>query len=296
VAPWRDVMRESMQPMRRATLKMAVSAFVALIASQILGYPAVGALFAALSVSLQASSGTAISKSLLILGGLLVGLAVMMMIVVPLMPILEDPGSFLVLAAIAFAPVAWLLIAGARVRNAGLFATVIVAISLFAGFRPSVDLEPPARFALDIAIGVLVVGAVDRVVWPVDARRGMWQHAAWMMREAAILYRQRDPRAVVAPNSRWRFHLYRHLVSVIQLRSERVPQPGSPAFEPKEEALRIARSTQWLVVARIEEARREMAGVAPPPSPAELAAVAARLDERAAELERRARAPAVRRV
>jgi uncharacterized membrane protein YccC len=286
---WREVLRETMQPSRRAALKLALTAFISLLVTQLLRYPPGGALFAALAVSLQISSGTAISKSLLVVGGLLVALGDLLMIIAPAMANMDDAGSFVILAAIAFAPTTWLAIAGARVRNAGLFGTVIVAVSLFAGFRPTIDLEAPTRFAVTIAIGALLASAVDRVVWPVDARRGMWQRTALMMREAAALYRERDPRMVLAPNLRSRWHLHRHLSALIQLRSERVPLPGTPCFAPEEEALRLASWTLRLVVARIEQARRELAGAIAPPSAAERNAVAAGFDAGAAELDQRAR-------
>ncbi|MCU1279923.1 MAG: hypothetical protein JWM53_3469, partial [bacterium] len=141
-----------------------------------------------------------------------------------------------------------------------------------------------------VAIGALVVGAVDRVVWPVDARRGMLQRAALMMRETAELYREPDPRVVLAPtrSSRWRVH--RHLEALVQLRCERVALPGTPWFEPEEEALRLAASTLRLLVARIDQARRELDSGAPAPgADTERAAVAARLDNQAAEVEQRYR-------
>jgi uncharacterized membrane protein YccC len=283
---WRaEVLQETMRPAHRSALKMALSAFLATITTQLLGYPAGGALFTALAVSMQVSSGTALSKSLIIVGGLALAFAVVLLIVTPAMPNLDDPGSYLVVAAIAFAPTAWLAVTGARVRNAGLLGTVIVTVSLFADFRAGVDLEAPARLALGIAIGALVVAGVDRVVWPVDARLGMWQRAAAMMRAAAALYRERDARVVLAPDLRARWRLHRHLVALVQLRSERAPLPGSPCFEPEEEALRAAGWTLRLVVARIEEAGRELEGVRAPGADAEHDAVAARLDERAAELE-----------
>jgi hypothetical protein len=50
------------------------------------------------------------------------------------------------------------------------------------------------------------------------------------------------------------------LLALVQLRSERVPLPGTPGFEPEEEALRVAVEAEHLVLARIVEARREIAG------------------------------------
>jgi uncharacterized membrane protein YccC len=281
------VLRETFRPSRKATLKLALSAFLAATVTHLLGLPSGGALFVAVNVSLQASSGTAWWKPLFVVAGLVLALAVMMLVITPLMPNLDDPGSFLVLAAIAFAPTVWLTIAGPRVRNGGFFGTVIVSISLFADFRPGVDLEAPTLFALGLAVGALVVAVVDRVVWPVDARRGMFRRAVLMKRQAAVLYRERDPRVVLSANGLARWRLHRHLNALMQLRTERVPLPGTPCFEPEEEALRLATSTQRLLVARIEEARRELRGLVAPFAEAERAAVAAQLDEQANEIEQR---------
>jgi uncharacterized membrane protein YccC len=286
--PWRLTLAETTKPARRAVLKLALSVFIATVITKLLGYAAGGAMFTALAISMQVTSGTAFSKSWLVVAGVALGLAVVLLIVVPMMPNLEDPGSFLVMAVVAFAPTAWLTVGGPRVRNAGFFGTVIVATTLFADFRAGVDLEQPAVFALTLAIGTLVIGAVDRVVWPVDARRSMLQRAALIMRESAELYRERDPRVVLAPNQSSRWRIYRHLVALVQLRGERVPLPGTPWFEPEEEALRLAATTQRLVVDRISAARRELeSGTSAPGADAERAAVAARLDARAAQLEGR---------
>ena len=287
--PWRLAFGETLRPARRAVLKLALSAFIAVVITQILGYASGGALFTALAVSMQVTSGTAFSKSLLVVAGVALGLAVVLLVVVPLMPNLDDPGSFLIMAAIAFAPTAWLTVGGPRMRNAGFFGTVIVATRLFNDFRAGIDLEAPAQFALTLAVGTLVVGVVDRVVWRVDARRAMLQRAAFVMRETAELYRERDPRVVLAPNRSSRWRIYRHVVALVQLRGERVPLPGTPWFEPEEEALRLAAATERLVVERIAAARRELeSGSAASEAEARFA-VAARLEARAAEIEARAR-------
>jgi uncharacterized membrane protein YccC len=285
---WQDVRRETMQPARRDVLKLMLSVFLAAIALHLVGFPAGTALFAALALSQAASSGTSMWKSLMVIGGVLLGLAVVMLVVAPAMASVDDPGSYLLLAAAGFAPTIWLYIAGARVRSAGLFGTVVVTSSLFGDFRPGVDLEASARTAFTVGGGALIVGVIGRVVWPVDPRRGMWRRAALLLREAAALEREADPCAVLAPNLRARWHLHRHLLALVQLRAERVPMPGRPCFEEEEAALRVAAETVRRVVLRIDEARRERAGEPAPRSQAERSAVARRLEEQAAELDRRA--------
>jgi uncharacterized membrane protein YccC len=259
-APWRAALNESAAPMLRAAIKTGLAAFLAAIITQLLGYPSAGALFATLTVGLEVTSGSSTSKPLLMVGGVALGFAVVMLVAKPWMPNLSDPGSLLLLAAVTFAPTAWLTIGGPRVRSGGLFGTVVVSIALFQDFRPVVDLETTARFALGIAIGPLVVAAVDRLLWPVDARRGMREREALLMRDVAALYRESDPRLVLAPQRQLRWLAYRHLLALVQLRGERVVLPGMPGFEPEEEALLVAVETEHLVVARIVEARRELAG------------------------------------
>jgi uncharacterized membrane protein YccC len=259
---WRLGLHESMAPLRRAAIKIALSAFIAAMITQLLGYPSAGALFSALTVGLEVTTGSSTFKPLLMIGGVALGFAVFVLVVRPWMPNLDDPGSLLVLAAVAFAPTAWMTIGGPRVRNGGVFGTVIVAIGLFQNFRPAVDLEATARFALSVAIGPLVVAFVDRLVWPVDARRGMVERAVLLMRDVAALYREPDPRVVLAPNRKARWRAWRHLIALVQLRSERVPLPGAPGFELEDEALRLTADAEHLLVARIHQARDELAGAA----------------------------------
>jgi hypothetical protein len=286
---WRLGFHESRAPLRRATIKIALAAFIAAMITQLFGYPSAGALFAALTVGMEVTSGTTSFKPLLMIGGVALGFAVMVLVVKPWMPNLDDPGSLLLLAAVAFAPTAWLTIGGPRVRNGGLFGTVIVAIGMFQDFRPVVDLEATARFALTIAIGPLVVAVVDRVVWPVDARRDMVERATLMMGDVARLYREPDPRVVLAPNREARWRAWRHLVALVQLRAERVPLPGAPGFELEEEALRLAADAEHLLVARIHQARTELTGAKVTAEGKQARErTAAALEGRALELENRA--------
>jgi uncharacterized membrane protein YccC len=286
---WRELRQERVHFGRRAALKLALSAFLAVGISQLLGYPSSGALFCAVTVAVVNTSGTAFAKSLLVVAGVGLGLAVILLLIGPAMPNLQDPGNFLLLSIAAFAPTAWLSIAGSQVRSAGLFGTAIVAIGLYTDFRPHVDLQFPTIFGLTIAVGALVVGAVDHLVWPVDPRRAMWRQASLLLHATAALYRERDPRLVLEHKWGPEWHVHHHLVALVQHRSERAGLSGTPRFEDEEQALRIAAWAQHLVVARVEEARREVQGLRKPDAEAARDAVAALLDERAAEVGLRAR-------
>lgn len=287
-APPLKALPEIRWPALRGAIKLALAAFLGITLADLLGFVPSGALIAALTMSFEVSSGTSIVKPIVLFSGLLMAIAVVFLVVTPWMPNIEAPGSLLVLAAVAFAPTAWLLVSGPRMRNTGVFATVIVSVALFQGFRPSVGLEAPARFAVSLAIGGIAIFVVDRLLWPVDARQGMRERAALLMRDAAALYRESDPRVVLAADRGARWSAHRNLVVLVQLRSESVPLPGTPAYEPEEEALRIANATQNRIIERIDDARREIAAGAPLAGAsearervaAELLAEAARLEDR----------------
>src|SRR4029079_18276747 len=117
-------MHESLAPARRIAIKTALAAFLSAIITQLLGLPSSGALFATLTVGLEVTSGSTLSKPLLMVGGAALGFAVVMVVVKPWMPNLEDPGSLLLLAAVTFAPAAWMRIGGSRVRSGGVFGTL----------------------------------------------------------------------------------------------------------------------------------------------------------------------------
>ena len=129
---WRLGLHESMAPIRRAAIKVGIAAFIAALFTQVLGIPSAGALFTTLAIGMEVTSGTTSFKPVLMIGGVALGFAVIVLVVKPWMPNLDDPGSLLLLAAVAFAPTAWMTIAGPRVRNGGVFGTVLVSIALFA--------------------------------------------------------------------------------------------------------------------------------------------------------------------
>jgi uncharacterized membrane protein YccC len=283
--PW---LSDALAPARRAALKTALSAFLSALFANLLQVPASGALFPCLLVGIQVSSGTAISKSLLPLIGVLGSLVLVMFVYVLAMPNIDDLGSFLVVSALALAPPLWLTVSGPRVRSAGFFGTVVMSQALFGSFRASDALLSSALTALALSIGLVVVAIVDRMVWPVDRRAAMWQRAAMMIRATAQLYRTTGRRLVLAPNREPRWSIHRHLAALVQLRAEKTPLPGTPWFAPEEEVLRLATETQHLVVARIHAARRELAqGAVSPEAMEARERIATALDARAAYIEKR---------
>ncbi len=251
---------DTLRIIRRAGLKTALAAFVTLMTLDAMQFPAAGGLLACLVVGQQMSTGTDTSKALIILGALLLAMGITLLTTLLAAPNVDDFGSYLLVIALAFTPTAWMVTAGPRVRIPGTIGTVILSVGLFGPYHPTSDLEPSTRFLVSLVVGLLVATAVDRLVWPVDRSRMCMRRLLVMMRSAADLMGDLDPRIVLAPSCPFRWAADRNLRSAVALRGERDPAPGTREFAHDEVALRLAADTQRLLVARLEQARKELAG------------------------------------
>jgi hypothetical protein len=248
---------------RRACLKTALSAFVALLATDAIQFPAAGALLACLVLGMQMSTGTDITKPMTVLGALAVAMGVLLLASRLTAPNVDDLGSYLVVISLAVAPTTWAAMAGPRVRLAGLLGTVLVAVGMLGPYRPTDDLEPASRFLVALSIGSLVVTAVDIAVWPVSRGHVAARHLTVVLRSASQLMGDLDPRLVLAPSREPRWSIHRSLRALADVRAEMSPSPRSAAFEYQLSVVRIALKAQQCVVARIEQARRQLLGQAP---------------------------------
>jgi hypothetical protein len=208
----------------------------------------------------QMSTGTDISKPLTLLGGLAVGMGMLLVERRLAAPNVDDLGSELVVTALVLAPTTWAFTAGPRVRIAGQLGTVVLSVGLVGSYRPSDDLETAALFLLALSIGCLVVTAIDRAVWPVSRRHVAARRLTVVLRSASQLMGDLDPRLVLAPSRdpRWPIHL--NLRALANLQAE--VSPGATAFGYQSDALRLALKAQQWVVARVEQAQRELRGEA----------------------------------
>jgi uncharacterized membrane protein YccC len=257
-SPWPGALSPSLRPILRASLKIALSTFASLLILNAMQFPVVGSLFACLIVGQQMSTGTDFSKPLVVFAGLGVAMGVTLVVFRLAAPNVDDFGSYLVVLALALAPTTWATVAGPRVRIAALLGSVLLGVGLFEAYSPSGDLLPSANFLVSITIGLGVVASIDRAVWPVSREQAMLSRLTLMMRSAADLMGDLDPRIVLAPNREPRWPIHRHLRVLVDLRGETAPAPGTSAFARNEEVLRLATETQRLVVARIDQARAEL--------------------------------------
>jgi uncharacterized membrane protein YccC len=259
---WPGLFSDGLRTARRAGVKTALSALVCVLILDAMQVTAAGALLACLALGLQMSSGSDVTKTLVVLVALAVAMGVILLLSVLAAPNVDDLGSYMVVTAVALAPTTWAVTAGPRVRNAGTLATVLTFLSVIGSYRPLGELLPPALFLLSLCIGCLVVTAIDRGVWPVSRERVMQRQLLVMMRSAAELMGDLDPRLMLTPSFEQRWLVQRSLRAIVDLRGEQAPAPGTIPFADEAETTRIAAETQRLVLARVEQARQELSGAA----------------------------------
>ena len=259
-APWPDVLSPGARLSLKASLKAALSAFVALLILDAMQWPPAGGLLMCLVTGLQMSTGTDLSKPLLLFAGIAAGMAVTLLASRLAVPNVDDLGTYLLVGALALAPTVWAAGAGFRVRTAGLYGTVLVTIGLFEAYRASSNLGPAVDFGVALFIGLVVVTMTNLAIWSVHRDRVMANRLAIMMRSSAELMGDLDPRTVLSANSEPRTSSHRQVLQLAQLRGETAPAPGTREFAHNEGVVRLATETQRLVVARIEQAWQELRG------------------------------------
>ena len=259
---WPGVLGYGVRISLKASLKAALGAFVTLLILDAMQWTPAGGLLMCLVTGLQMSTGTDLSKPLTLFAGVLVGMAATLLASRLAVPNVDDLGTYLLVGALALAPTVWASVAGVRVRSAGLYGTVVVMIGLFGAYRPSSNLGPAVDFGVALAIGLLVVTVTDLAIWSVNRERVMASRLAIMMRGAAELMGDLDPRIVLSPNSEPRWAAHRQVLQLAQLRGEASLAPGTREFAYNEEFIRLTTETQRLMVARIEQAWHELRGTA----------------------------------
>ena len=172
-------------------------------------------------------------------------------------------------------------------------------MGLLGPYRATSNLEPTSQFFVSLAIGCLIPSFVDLAVWPVSRARVTAKRLATMLRSAADLMADLDPRIVLSPKCQPRWSANASLRGVVNLRAESAPTSGTPAFARDEETLRIALDAQRMLLARVEMARAQLAGTPAEETramrrtwEAELRAEAARLDREGEVVSLSAPAPA----
>ena len=226
-------------------LKAALGAVVSYVLMHALDWNAL--LTAAITVVLvsQTSIGATVQKSLLRLGGAILGGAAGIAAIVVFMPNIENFGSLLVVAGLGFLGAAWITAGSARISYMGFQAGFAFAMCVTDPSGPTTNLTVGRDRVLGILVGLLVMMLVDTILLPVRARLGMRPALARALRSIAALARvapeTQEYRVRLASAVRLRLAIYRDLSTVLRLSDESTLEPDADTPDAREDRRRTAR-------------------------------------------------------
>ncbi len=193
----------------------------------------------------QTSFGATIQKSMLRLGGAILGGILGSAVIIVSMPNIESVGSLLIVASVGFGIASWIAAGSPRISYVGLQTGLAFAMCVTDPAGPTTDLTTGRDRVLGIFIGVLAMLFVHAVLWPARARLTMWSALARALRSLSDLARfapdARGYRAQLEHAVRYRSAVYQELAATLRLTREAALEPDAEEAQPEREG--VARLT-----------------------------------------------------
>ncbi len=130
----------------------------------------------------QATLGGTLLIGGLRLLGVISGYAISIIVVVFLMPTINELPGLLVVMGLLLAAVGYAMHGSPRVCVPAMQTMIVIDFALLQLVRPDDSLDPAMDFSLAVAMGVVVTFAVYRLLWPVSAARNLGPAVASMRR------------------------------------------------------------------------------------------------------------------
>ena len=220
-------------------LKAAIGAVISYVLMHALSWDAL--LTAAVTCVLvaQTSVGATVQKSLLRLGGALLGGALGIAVIVVAMPNLENLAGLMAVAGLGFAGASWIAAGGPRISYMGLQIGMAFAMCVTDPSGPTTNLTVGRDRVLGILVGVLVMMFVDVLLSPVRARLSMRPTLARALRSIAKLARYapttQDYRARLGAAVGLRSAVYGDLAATLRLSDESTLEPDADTAEARQD-------------------------------------------------------------
>ena len=172
----------------------------------------------------QTSFGATLQKSMLRMGGAILGGALGILTIVVAMPNMTTIGSLLIVAGVGFAIAAWITVGSSRISYMGLQTGMAFALCVTDPSGPTTDLTTGRDRVLGIFVGVVVMLLVSSVLGFARARFGMWVPLGRALRALAELARlapeTRAYRAQLDHAVRTRSSVYTELAATLRMANE----------------------------------------------------------------------------
>lgn len=212
----------------------------------------------------QTSFGATIQKSLLRLGGAVLGGALGLATIVVAMPNMESVGSLLIVAGLGFGIAAWIAVGSSRISYMGLQTGMAFAMCVTDPSGPTTNLTTGRDRVLGILIGVLAMLLVNAVLWPARARLAMWSRLPRALRSLAGLARlapeTREYRAQLQHAVKLRSSVYIELAATLRLSTESAAEPDAALAEQERAwVARLTVQTQAVFLALLALVRHRVA-------------------------------------
>jgi multidrug resistance protein MdtO len=189
----------------------------------------------------QTSLGATIQKSLLRLGGAVLGGALGIIAIAAAMPNLTTVGELLVVAGLGFGLAAWIAVGSANISYVGMQAGMAFAMCVTDPAGPTTDLTVGRDRVIGILIGILSMMLINTTVWPVRARLAMWSPLGRAFRALAALARYAPEPREYASGLRHavslRSTVYSEIAATVRISTEATMEPDAAEAQPEREQL-----------------------------------------------------------
>ncbi len=207
----------------KVALKTALGVELCYLAMQGLDWPGLVTSTITCVIVAQSTVGANARKAVLRQVGAVLGGLLGLIVIVVFMPNLGGIAAFLVVMTAGYFIAGWITVGGPRTAYAGIQTALAFGIMLLGDFGPTTDLVSGRDRVLGILLGAGVMGVIDQVLWPVEARRAMRPTLARALRLMAELARVGARRDDGQPADRprgLRAEIYRTLSATLAYRDE----------------------------------------------------------------------------
>ncbi len=174
-------------PAVRLAFKGALGATVCMLLVQGLGWPEISTSVLTCPIVALPIFAEARLKAFLRISGGIVGGLMGLLVIVGTMPYLDSLAGLLVVTAPPIALAAWLVVGSPNVAYAGIQVAMAFALCALVSFAPTTELTAGRDRVLGILIGVAVMAAIDRALWPLNALADLRVELAHALRHLAAL-------------------------------------------------------------------------------------------------------------
>jgi len=260
LASWLPLSRVAPDPETpRIAARAATATTLAYVVMHGLAWPGISTILVTPVVCAQASFGASRQKALLRIVGTAFGALLGIGTTVALVPLVTSIAGLLMILVPSFWIAAWVSMGSPRIAYAGI--QIALAFAMYGdAFGPGTELVMGRDRVIGIALGIVLMAALEQLLWPQYAGSQLARRLAAALRAQAGLARAAieplDPAVRDAPERWHTLDAYRALTVSLATIEESRFEPGGPADEAaRAAALALTARAQDVMLALVTLAR-----------------------------------------